>query len=184
MQCRFNIAPTPLRLLVPVPGNVCEDLGLMYKVSYQSIIIPPLSVTTGPALAFAIRTLEKRDANTTESDGTINLTAATQLLLYSCHEWPVGQCKNFDGDIVPGLTKLARGLSVVRNHHKLVAVASYNLKIRQDNIQDLELHNQWGDDAHLFLSLAPPTSFYEGEGIICLITAINCHIDPEQIKIR
>ena len=57
------------------------------------------------------------------------LTTPTQLFLYSCHEWPVGQSKNLYGDIIPSLAKLAWGFSVVCNHHKLVAVASYYLNI-------------------------------------------------------
>ena len=99
--------------------------------------MPPLSVTTGPAFAFAIRTWEGSDAmNTVKKCFHAHvqwhfsyLTTPTQLILYSCHEWPVGQSKNLYGDIIPSLAKLAWGFSVVCNHHKLVAVASYYLNI-------------------------------------------------------
>ena len=73
------------------------------------------------------------------------LATSTQLFLYSCHEWPIGQCKNLNGDIVPGLTKLARGFSVVSNHHKLVAVASYHLKIIRILIgKKIQVTVEWG----------------------------------------
>ena len=35
---------------------------------------------------------------------------------------------------------------------------------------------------HLFLSLTTATTFYEGESIVCLVTAVNCHINPAQHK--
>ena len=103
---------------------------IMYKVSHQSIIMPPLSVTTGPAFAFAIRTWRRAIPILIRArwNNIIYLTTSTQLFFYSSHKRPIGQCKNLDGDIVPGLTKLARGFSVVRNHHKLVAVAGNHLK--------------------------------------------------------